>query len=137
MARSAEPDRTGQTGPVRAIIVERAGGPEVLTEQEVPDPQPGPGDLLVRLEAAGGHVVDFRAEDFGAAIEAVAGPKALDVVYDGVGRATFERGLDLLRPRGLMVTFGNASGPVDPVSPLTLMSKGSLFLTRPTLAHYV
>jgi NADPH:quinone reductase len=87
--------------------------------------------------AGADHVVDYRAQDFGDAVEAIAGPRALDVVYDGVGRATFARGLDLLRPRGTMVTFGNASGPVDPVAPLTLMQKGSLFLTRPTLHDYV
>jgi NADPH2:quinone reductase len=91
---------------------------------------------LVRAAGAD-HVVDYRAEDFGDAVEAIAGPRALDVVYDGVGRATFARGLDLLRPRGMMVTFGNASGPVDPVAPLTLMQQGSLFLTRPTLHDYV
>lgn len=87
--------------------------------------------------AGADHVVDYSAEDFGAAVERIAGPRALDVVYDGVGRATFDRGLDLLRPRGVMVTFGNASGPVDPVTPLTLMAKGSLYLTRPTLRDYV
>jgi NADPH2:quinone reductase len=91
---------------------------------------------LVRAAGAD-HVIDYRAEDFGDAVEAVAGPRALDVVYDGVGRTTFARGLDLLRPRGTMVTFGNASGAVDPVAPLTLMQKGSLFLTRPTLHDYV
>jgi NADPH2:quinone reductase len=91
---------------------------------------------LVRAAGAD-HVIDYRAEDFGEAVEAVAGPRALHVVYDGVGPATFARGLDLLRPRGTMVTFGNASGPVEPVAPLTLMQKGSLFLTRPTLRDYV
>jgi len=91
---------------------------------------------LVRAAGAD-HVIDYRAEDFADAVEALAGPQALDVVFDGVGRATFARGLDLLRPRGMMVTFGNASGPVEPVAPLTLMQKGSLFLTRPTLHHYV
>ena len=90
---------------------------------------------LVRAAGAD-HVIDYRAQDFGDAVEAVAGPRALDVVYDGVGRATFARGLDLLRPRGMMVTFGNASGPVEPVAPLTLMQKGSLYLTRPTLHDY-
>jgi NADPH2:quinone reductase len=91
---------------------------------------------LVRTAGAD-HVVDYRSKDFGDAVEAIAGPRALDVVYDGVGRATFARGLDLLRPRGTMVTFGNASGPIEPVAPLTLMQKGSLFLTRPTLNDYV
>ena len=86
--------------------------------------------------AGADHVIDYRAQDFGDAVEAAAGPRPLDVVYDGVGSATFARGLDLLRPRGTMVTFGNASGPVDPLAPLTLMRKGSLYLTRPTLHDY-
>lgn len=87
--------------------------------------------------AGADHVVVTADEDFVAAIEAVAGPRAIDVVYDGVGRDTFARGLDVLRRRGMMVTFGNASGPVDPVSPLALSTAGSLFLTRPTLGDYV
>ena len=87
--------------------------------------------------AGADHVVLYREEDFGAAVERIAGPHTLDVVYDGVGRATFDRGLDLLRPRGTMVTFGNASGPVDPIAPLTLMAKGSLFLTRPTMRDHI
>jgi NADPH2:quinone reductase len=87
--------------------------------------------------AGADHVILYRDTDFGEVVEQLAGPKALDVVYDGVGRTTFDRGLELLRPRGMMVTFGNASGPVDPVAPLRLSQLGSLFLTRPTLAHYV
>jgi len=59
------------------------------------------------------------------------------VVYDSVGQATFMRSLDCLRPLGMMVTFGNASGPVAPVAPLELSKRGSLFLTRPTLFHYI
>lgn len=88
-------------------------------------------------EAGAHHVVNYRSCDFAEAVERIAGPRPLDVVYDGVGRATFRRGLDLLRPRGTMVTFGNASGPVDPVRPLDLSTGGSLFLTRPTLADHV
>ena len=76
-------------------------------------------------------------QEWGAAVEAVAGPNAVDVVYDGVGRDTFARDLDVLRRRGYLVSFGNASGPVDPIAPLTLSQHGSLFLTRPALAHYV
>jgi len=60
-----------------------------------------------------------------------------DVVYDGVGRDTWDASLDALRPLGMMVSYGNASGPVPPISPLVLAQKGSLFLTRPTLATYV
>jgi len=59
------------------------------------------------------------------------------VVYDGVGKDTFMDSLDCLAPLGLMVTYGNASGPVPPLSPILLMQKGSLFLTRPTLANYI
>lgn len=83
------------------------------------------------------HVINYSKEDFGAAVEQIAGPQALSVVYDGVGAATFDQGLDLLRPRGMMVTFGNASGPPDPVDPLRLSRGGSLFLTRPSLFHYI
>jgi NADPH2:quinone reductase len=87
--------------------------------------------------AGADHVIVYRDTDFGAEVEAIAGPKPLDVVYDGVGQATFERGLTLLRPRGMMVTFGNASGPVAPFPPLRLSELGSLYLTRPKLAEYV
>jgi NADPH2:quinone reductase len=59
------------------------------------------------------------------------------VVYDGVGRATFEKGLDVLKPRGMMVLFGQSSGPVPPFDLSILNAKGSLFLTRPSLFHYV
>jgi len=64
------------------------------------------------------------------------GGAGVDVVYDGVGKATFEQSLDCLRPRGLMVSFGNASGPVTGVSLSMLQTRGSLYVTRPTTAHY-
>ncbi len=66
----------------------------------------------------------------------VHGGPGVDVVYDGVGKDTWDASLDSLRPCGMMVTYGNASGPVPPISPLVLMQKGSLFLTRPTLGSY-
>jgi NADPH:quinone reductase len=59
------------------------------------------------------------------------------VVYDGVGKSTFEKGLNVLRPRGYMVLFGGASGAVSPFDPIALSQKGSLFLTRPTLVNYI
>jgi len=94
-------------------------------------------DKVELVKAAGAdHVIRYRDEDFGTAVEAIAGTRALDVVYDGVGQAVFERSLTLLRRRGYMVTFGNASGPVDPIAPLRLM-QGSLFLTRPTMGDYL
>lgn len=88
--------------------------------------------------AAGAHdVVVYAGHDFKEAVESLVGEHSIDVVYDGVGQATFDQGIDLLRPRGMMVTYGNASGPVPPIAPLTLTQKGSLFLTRPTMAHYL
>lgn len=87
--------------------------------------------------AGADHVIDYTTVDFGDAIEELAGERPLHVVYDGVGKSTFDRGLSLIRPRGMMVTFGNASGAVDPVSPLRLTQNGSLFLTRPTMFHYI
>ncbi len=88
-------------------------------------------------DAGADHVILYGDTDFGAAIEAIAGPRPLDVVYDGVGKAVFARSMELLRRRGTMVTFGNASGPVDPLAPLELSRGGSLYLTRPTLVDYI
>jgi NADPH2:quinone reductase len=82
------------------------------------------------------EVILYTEEDFAAAVKRLTGGRGVDVVYDSVGAATFDKSLDSLRPRGMMVSFGNASGPVPPFSPLVLSQKGSLFLTRPTLAHY-
>ncbi|HJS72215.1 MAG TPA: quinone oxidoreductase [Acidimicrobiia bacterium] len=87
--------------------------------------------------AGANEVIVYTDVDFKETIEDEFGPHSLDVVYDGVGAATFDDGIDLLRPRGMMVTFGNASGPVPPIPPLLLSQKGSLFLTRPTMAHYL
>lgn len=91
----------------------------------------------IAAQCGADHVIDYSAGDFGAAIEAVAGPRPLDVVYDGVGAPTFDRGLELLAPLGMMVAYGNAGGPVPPVDPLRLSRNGSLFLTRPTLFDYI
>ena len=76
-------------------------------------------------------------EDFDTATRGLTGGKGVDVVYDSVGRDTFDRSLNCLRPRGVLALFGHASGTVSPVDPLTLMSKGSLYLTRPTLGNYL
>lgn len=75
-------------------------------------------------------------EKFHDVARAFTGGRGVDVVYDGIGKETFEGSLAALRPRGMLVSFGNASGAVPPFSPLVLSQKGSLFLTRPTLAHY-
>ncbi len=87
--------------------------------------------------AGADEVIVYTETDFQEVTEDLLGPNEVHVVFDGVGAATFEKGLDVLRPRGMMVTFGNASGPVPEISPLILAGKGSLFLTRPTMAHYV
>jgi len=83
------------------------------------------------------HPILYTRQDFDAEVDKLTAGQKLPVVYDSVGKDTFMQSLDCLRPRGLMVSFGNASGPVDPISPLLLSQKGSLFLTRPTLFHYV
>jgi len=85
--------------------------------------------------AGADHIIRYRDVDFGDEVERIAGERALDVVYDGVGQSVFRRSLDLLRPRGTMATFGNASGPVEPISPLEFAP--SLFVTRPSLFHYI
>jgi len=87
--------------------------------------------------AGADDVILYRENNFKEAVEGLLGENSLHVVYDGVGAATFNDSLDLLRPRGMMVTFGNASGPVPEIPPLKLAEKGSVFLTRPTMAHYV
>lgn len=88
-------------------------------------------------EAGAGDVIDYSVQDFEAEVKRITGGKGVQAVYDGVGRAVFEKSLNCLAPRGMMVTFGNASGPVPAIEPLILSQKGSLFLTRPTLVNYI
>ena len=83
------------------------------------------------------HVINYRSEDWVKRVKEITDGKGVHVVYDGVGKDTFMPSLDVLRPRGMMVTFGNASGPAPEIPPLLLSQKGSLFLTRPTLFHYI
>ena len=83
------------------------------------------------------HVVVYSEEDFTARVRELTHGAGVPVVYDGVGRATFAGSLDCLSPRGMLVLFGQSSGAVPPFDPGILAAKGSLFLTRPTLHHYV
>ncbi|HUH48983.1 MAG TPA: quinone oxidoreductase [Mycoplana sp.] len=83
------------------------------------------------------HVIDYTKEDFAARVLELTGGKKCDVVYDSVGKDTFPKSLDCLKPRGMWVSFGNSSGPVDAFSVGLLAQKGSLFATRPTLFHYI
>ncbi|MBT5579923.1 MAG: quinone oxidoreductase [Acidimicrobiaceae bacterium] len=85
--------------------------------------------------AGADHVINYQRDDIVEGVEAAVGTNAIDVVYDGVGANTFDAGLAVLRVRGTMATFGNASGPVPPVAPLALMPK-SLLLTRPKLGDF-
>jgi len=82
------------------------------------------------------HTINYREEDFAARVREITDGAGVPVVYDSIGQATFEGSLDCLEPRGLMVTFGNASGPVTGFNPGILAQKGSLYLTRPTLFTY-
>ena len=82
------------------------------------------------------HPIVYTRQDFVAEVDRITGGAKVPVVYDGVGRDTFMRSLDCLAMRGLMASFGNASGAVEPIEPNLLAFKGSLFLTRPTLYHY-
>jgi NADPH2:quinone reductase len=83
------------------------------------------------------HVINYSKENFAERVAAITGGKKLPVVYDAVGKTTWDGSLDCLRPRGLMVSFGNASGPVPPVNLSILQTKGSLYVTRPTLATHI
>ena len=87
-------------------------------------------------QAGADHVVNYSTQDFHAEARGFTAGKGVDVVYDSVGASTFMKSLDSLKPRGMMVTYGNASGPVPAIEPLLLNQKGSIFLTRPSLAAY-
>ena len=87
--------------------------------------------------AGADEVMLYSQVDFETEVKRLTDQKGVDVVYDGVGRTTFLKGLNCLRPRGMMALYGQASGPVDPINPQILNQKGSLFLTRPSLGHYL
>jgi len=82
------------------------------------------------------HVINYSTENFTARVREITGGEGVPVVYDGVGKDTFMGSLDSLRPLGMLVAYGNASGPVPPFDLLLLSQKGSLFVTRPTIVHY-
>src|SRR3954451_13873168 len=83
------------------------------------------------------HVILYTESDFAEEVKRITNGKGVDVVYDSVGHSTFHKSLDCLRPRGMMASFGQSSGPVGEIDPLILSQRGSLFLTRPSLAHYI
>lgn len=88
-------------------------------------------------EAGADEVILYTERDFEAEVKRITEGKGVDVVYDSVGKTTFEKSLNCLRPRGMLALFGGSSGAVPPFDPIQLSSRGSLFLTRPTLWHYI
>ncbi|WP_417808568.1 quinone oxidoreductase family protein [Thioclava sp.] len=97
----------------------------------------GTDEKAQRARAQGcAHAIVYTRDDFRDEVKRITGSKGVKVVYDSVGADTFERSLDCLQPRGTMVSFGESSGPVAPLQIGTLGAKGSLYLTRPSIAHY-
>ncbi len=88
-------------------------------------------------EAGADEIIFYTKTDFEVEVKRLTNGKGVDVVYDSVGKTTFEKGLNILRPRGMMVLFGGSSGPAPQLDPMTLTTKGSLFLTRPMLGNYI
>ncbi len=105
-----------------AFVIATAGGPE---------------KTAIAAKAGADEVIDYEAQDFEAEVKRITGGKGVQVVYDSVGKTTFEKGLNCLARRGMMVLFGQSSGPVGPLDPQVLNQKGSIYLTRPTVFHYV
>jgi len=97
----------------------------------------GPAKCQLALEHGATHVIDYKKDDFAARVKEITGGKGVKVVYDSIGKDTFEGSLNCLRPFGLLASFGNASGPVPPFAPGILGAKGSLYLTRATLFTHI
>lgn len=122
----------GAGGVGRLLIqLARRVGAEVFTTVSTPE------KARIAGEAGATHVINYREVDFVEAVEQIAGERSLDVVYDGVGATTFDKGLTLLKPRGLMVLFGQSSGVVPPFDLGALSRLGSLYVTRPTMGSYI
>jgi NADPH:quinone reductase len=120
----------GGTGMLIAQLARRAGAMVIGTVSSDAKAE--------RARGAGcAHVVRYDREELVPAVRKLTGGAGVDVVYDAVGASTFLQSLDCLRPRGMMVLFGQASGPVAPFDPQGLQTRGSLYLTRPNLAHYI
>lgn len=138
LTHSTYPLRAGETALVHAaaggtgqwiVAAAKLRGARVIGVVSTPEK----ADLA---RGVGCDEVILTSEEIAPEVKRLTEGRGVDVVYDSVGKATWEASLNSLKPRGMMVTFGNASGPVDPMAPLMLSQKGSIFLTRPTLAHY-
>jgi NADPH2:quinone reductase len=91
----------------------------------------------IARQSGADEIILYTQQEFDAEVKRLTNGKGVDVVYDSVGKTTFDKSLNSLRPRGMMALFGQSSGPVSPLDPATLNAKGSLYLTRPGLAHHV
>ena len=96
----------------------------------------GPAKCALAKAAGATHMIDYTKDKFVDRVKELTGAKGCDVVYDSIGKDTYPGSLDCLKPRGLFVTFGNASGPIEAINPGLLTAKGSLYVTRPSLAAY-
>jgi NADPH:quinone reductase len=140
LTRSTFPLKSGQTCLVHAA----AGGAGLLIVQLAKIARAtviGTVSTEEKAQLARDHGADsmilYTQQDFVAEVKRLTGDRGVDVVYDSVGSTTFHKSLDCLRPRGMLVSFGQSSGVVGQIDPLVLSQKGSLFLTRPSLANYV
>jgi NADPH2:quinone reductase len=140
LATSTYPLKSGDT----ALVHAGAGGVGLLLTQiaarrgvKVITTVSTPAKEELSREAGASDVILYTDKDFVAEVKRLTGGKGVDVVYDSVGKTTFEGSLNCIRPRGLLALFGGSSGPVPPFDLIQLSGKGSLFVTRPTLWHYI
>ena len=140
LAYSTYPLKAGET----ALVHAGAGGVGLLLTQiaarigaRVITTGSSEAKAELSREAGASDVIIYTEQDFEAEVKRLTNGKGVDVVYDSVGKTTFEQSLNCLRPRGLLALFGGSSGPVPPFDLIQLSGKGSLFVTRPTLWHYV
>lgn len=140
LTHSTYPLKAGDT----ALVHAAAGGVGLLLVQmakrlgaTVIGTTSTPEKASLAAEAGADHVILYGEADFQAEARRLTEGRGVNVVYDSVGKATFDQSLDSLAPLGMMVSYGNASGPVPPFEPLLLSQKGSLFLTRPVMGHYI
>jgi NADPH2:quinone reductase len=119
----------GGTGSLLVQLAKRCGARVIGTTSTAEK-------AVLARENGADEIILYTETDFEAAVKGLTGGQGVDVVYDSVGKETFDKSLNCLRPRGTMVLFGGASGPVAPMDPQILNRKGSLFLTRPSLGHY-
>ncbi len=140
LAFSTHPLKAGET----ALVHAGAGGVGLLLTQmaarigaRVITTVSTKAKAELSCEAGASDAILYTEKDFEAEVKRLTGGKGVDVVYDSVGKTTFEKSLNCLRPRGLLALFGASSGPVPPFDLIQLNSKGSLYITRPTLWHYI